>query len=224
MLICSSPLFSSTFSKSKKTLLKKIYYDHQYTFYCDNPYEIKIENGKEKALIVQDERYYSPRMTFTKSGKKNIRAKRVEFEHIMPAYNFARHLSCWKEGGRKACKKAPIFNEMEADMHNLVPAIGEVNADRSNFRYGADIPKVGQYGQCRFEVDFKAKRAYPREDVRGDIARIYFYMSDKYNINLSKSERKMMKVWDKQDPIDEWERIKNKSVEKLQGNPNRFVK
>lgn len=223
MLICS-PLFSSTFSKSKKTLLKKIYYDHQYTFYCENPYEIKIVNGKEKALIIQDARYYSPRMTFTKSDKENIRTKRVEFEHIMPAYNFARHLSCWKEGGRKACKKDPIFNEMEADMHNLVPTNGQINADRSNFRYGADIPKVGQYGQCRFEVDFKAKRAYPREDIRGDIARVYFYMSDKYNINLSQSEIKMMEVWDKQDPIDEWERIKNKRVEKLQGNANRFIK
>ena len=41
----------------------------------------------------------------------------------MPAENFGRHLSCWKEGGRKACKNDPIFNEMEADMHNLVPAV-----------------------------------------------------------------------------------------------------
>ena len=73
-------------------------------------------------------------------------------------------------------------------------------------------------------MDFKAKRAYPREDIRGDIARIYFYMSDKYNINLSQSERKMMEVWDKQDPIDKWERIKNKRVEKLQGNSNRYIK
>jgi deoxyribonuclease-1 len=49
-------------------------------------------------------------------------------------------------------------------------------------------------------------------------------MSDKYNINLSKQERKMMEAWDKQDPIDEWERIKNKRVEKLEGNANRFIK
>ena len=57
--------------------------------------------------------------------------------HVMPAENFGRHLSCWKEGGRKACKKDPIFNEMEADMHNLVPAIGELNADRSNYKFAA---------------------------------------------------------------------------------------
>ena len=48
-------------------------------------------------------------------------------------------------------------------------------------------------------------------------------MSDKYNITLSKQERKMMEVWNKLDPIDEWERIKNKRVFKLQGNKNSFI-
>ena len=44
-------------------------------------------------------------------------------------------------------------------MHNLVPAIGEVNANRSNYRYGAGKPKVGQYGKCDVEVNFKAKKS-----------------------------------------------------------------
>jgi deoxyribonuclease-1 len=40
----------------------------------------------------------------------------------MPAQNFGKHLHCWKEGGRKACQKDQIFQKMEADMMNLVPA------------------------------------------------------------------------------------------------------
>lgn len=142
----------------------------------------------------------------------------------MPAHNFGKHLDCWKQGGRKACKKDKTFKLMEADMHNLVPAIGEVNGDRSNYRYGADKPSIGQYGQCTMEVNFKARRAYVKDDIRGDIARIYFYMSDTYNVRLSKQERRMMEVWDKQDPIDEWEKIKNKRVIKIQGNFNRYIK
>jgi deoxyribonuclease-1 len=90
---------------------------------------------------------------------------------------------------------------MEADIHNLVPAIGELNADRSNFRYGADKLKNQMYGECKFEIDFDANRAY-------------LYMSKTYNINLSDQERKMMEVWDKQDPIDEWEIEKNKRINK----------
>jgi len=223
ILLIALSLNAASFSKSKKILLKKIYFDNQISFYCSNPYEVKQINGKEKTLIVQDSKYYSPRKPFYKSGKPNTRAERIEWEHVMPAHNFGKHLQCWQEGGRKNCRKDKTFKTMEADMHNLVPAIGEVNGNRSNYRYGADTPKIGQYGNCQFEVDFKAKRAYPKEDIRGDIARIYFYMSDKYNVRLSKQERKMMEVWDKQDPVSEWERIKNKRVEKLQGNFNPYI-
>ena len=99
-----------------------------------------------------------------------------------------------------------------------------VNCDNSNYRFATDNPRIGQYGNCEFEVNFKEQRAYPKKDIRGDIARIYFYMSDKYNIRLSKQERRLMEVWNKQDPVDNWERIKNKRVLKLQGNKNRFIK
>jgi len=215
---------AASFSKSKKILLKRVYFDNKTSFYCSNPYEIKQINGKEKTVIIQDDKYYTPRKPFYKSGKVNTRAQRIEWEHVMPAHNFGKHLKCWQDGGRKNCRKDNTFKTMEADMHNLVPAIGEVNGDRSNYRFAADIPKVGQYGKCEFQVDFKAKRAYPKEDIRGDIARIYFYMSDKYNVRLSKSERKMMEVWDKQDPISKWEIIKNDRVHKLQGNKNSFIR
>jgi len=215
---------ASSFSKSKKILLKKIYFDNQVTFYCSNPYEIKRVKNKEKTLIIQDKKYYTPRNMYYKSGKINIRAQRIEWEHVMPAHNFGQHLSCWRNGGRKNCSKDKTFKMMESDMHNLVPSIGEVNGDRSNYRYGANKPTVGQYGQCKMQVDFKAKRAYVKDDIRGDIARIYFYMSDKYNIRLSKQERRMMEAWNKQDPVDDWERIKNQRVGKLQGNLNKFIK
>lgn len=224
LLSLSLSLSATSFSKSKKILLKKIYFDNQITFYCDNPYEIKNVKGKQKTLIIQDEKYYSPRKPFYKSGKPNTRAERIEWEHIMPAHNFGKHLPCWQDGGRKACKKDKTFKTMEADMHNLVPAIGEVNGDRSNYRFGANKPQVGQYGQCKMQVDFKGKRAYVKDDIRGDIARTYFYMSDRYNVRLSKQERKMMEAWDKQDPVSQWEIIKNQRVLKLQGNENPYIK
>ncbi|EAK5192432.1 deoxyribonuclease [Campylobacter coli] len=138
----------------------------------------------------------------------NQRAKRIEWEHIMPAQNFGKHLPCWKEGGRKACQNDPLFTKMEADKQNLVPAIGEINGDRSNFRY-AEAPtnlKYAQYGNCKVYADFKAKRFYPANYSKGWIARSYLYMSKTYNIRLSDQERKLMEAWDKQYPIDEKEK------------------
>jgi len=55
---------------------------------------------------------YVPRNELTKKGKENERANRIEWEHIMPAENFGKHLTCWKDGGRKACSKDKTFYVM----------------------------------------------------------------------------------------------------------------
>ena len=230
-IILSSFLCSSSFSNSKKLLLKKVYYDHQITFYCQNPYHIENIKGKEKALIIKDNSKYTPRNSKTKKGKVNFRAKRIEWEHIIPAENFGRQLSCWKEGnykcvnkkgksfkGRKCCKKvSPIFKKMEADMMNLVPAIGEINADRSNFRYMDTRDSLkGQYGACAFKVDFKNRKVYPSNYTKGFIARTNFYFQNKYKLKLSKREKQMFKSWNKMYPETEWEQIRRNRIEKLQ--------
>lgn len=202
---------AESFDQSKK-ILKNIYTDHQTTFYCGCNYTYENQGN----MIDRKSCGYVPRNATTKKGNPNERARRIEWEHVMPAENFGKHLPCWREGGRKACQSDPAFQKMEADMMNLVPVIGELNGDRSNYRYGANEPKIGQYGQCNFEVDFEANSAYVRPEIRGDIARIYFYMSEKYNINLSKQERQMMEAWDKLDPIDEWEKERIKRIKKYQ--------
>ena len=65
------------------------------------------------------------------------------------------------------------------------------------------------------EVDFDTNRAYVKDDIKGDIARAYLYMSKTYNINLSDQEKKLMEAWDRLDPISEWEIEKNKRIEKI---------
>ena len=230
ILILISSLHTQSFSTSKKLLLKKVYFDHQITFYCQNPYEIKSVHNKYKTLIVTDRSKYTPRNKFTKKGKVNIRAKRVEWEHVVPAENFGRQLSCWREGdvkcvtkkgksfkGRRCCKKvSPIFKKMEADMFNLVPSVGEVNADRSNFRYMDTRENLkGQYGECKFKVDFKSRKVYPADYTKGFIARTYFYFHKKYKIEVSKRDKKMFSIWDKQYPESKWERVRKHRINGL---------
>lgn len=231
-LILSFILFTSfllatneSFSKSKKEL-RKIYQGHQIAFYSDCKYNYQ----DKKNMIDRSSCGYTPRNQYTKKGNLNQRARQIEWEHVMPAENFGRQLSCWRDGdvkcvkqdgksykGRKCCEKVSReFRIMQADMINLVPAIGELNADRSNYRYGADEPKTGQYGKVLFQVDFVNKRAYINPTKRGDVARIYFYMANKYNLKLSKQERAMMEVWDKQDPIDKWEIERIDRINKIQ--------
>jgi len=212
LFLYAEPLES--FAKAKK-LMREVYKPHQITFYADCKYNYK----DKKNMIDRNSCGYLPRNERTKKGKINQRARRIEWEHVMPAQNFGRHFSCWRDGdlkcisskgkvykGRKCCEKvSKQYRTIQADMMNLVPAIGELNADRSNFRYGADEPTIGQYGKVPFQVDFKQRRAYIHPSKRGNVARIYLYMSETYNIPLSKQEEKLFKIWHNQDPIDKWE-------------------
>ena len=82
---------------------------------------------------------------------------RAETEHIVPVENFGRTFVEWREGhplcvhsddspfkGRRCAQLASEeYREMEADMHNLYPAIGCVNAARGNRNFdmfSADTP------------------------------------------------------------------------------------
>lgn len=216
MCVLTLDLNAQTFAHAKKTLLKKVYYDNQYTFYCGNPYEIKQIDGKEKTLIIKDKKFFSSKNdSFLNFWDENPRAKVVEWDHVMPVEYFARDLPCWKDGGRKACEKDENFRIIESDMHNLVPAIGEINNDKKNYTFGDKLPKKGVYGNCEIEIDHIDKKIYPKKSIRGDIARIYLYMSEKYNIKLSKEDRKMYEKWDAEDPISEWEKTRNERIEKF---------
>lgn len=224
---------NESFSQSKKEL-RKIYVDHQVTLYCDCKYNYKNKNN----MIDRDSCGYIPRNEYTKKGKVNQRARRIEWEHIIPAENFGRQFSCWRDGdpqcvsskgkqykGRKCCEKvSKEFRIMQADIHNLFPAIGELNGDRSNFRFDFEEAASGQYGQCKFEVDFKDKRAKVKEELRGVIARDYLYFNKQYGMKLSKQELQKYEAWNKLYPPSEWEKERNLRIAKKQGNLNEFIR
>jgi deoxyribonuclease-1 len=105
---------------------------------------------------------------------------------------------------------------MQADMHNLFPSVGELNADRSNFRFDFTIAKPERYGECIFNVDFKQRRARVREDIRGVIARDYLYFNKKYKMKLSKQELQKYEAWNKMYPADDWEKERNNRITKVQ--------
>ena len=168
------------------------------------------------------------------SAKHIKRARRVEFEHMMPAENFGRHLVCWrekicrnKEGkaykGRSCCrKKSPEFNEAEAELYNLWPSVGLVNQARSNFRFSPLPRRSGFYG-CDIEIDKKQRKVDPPNRAKGIVARANLFMSERYNIRLSPAQRKLFKAWSKQYPPTEQEKSWAASVAKVEGYQNRYI-
>ena len=143
-----------------------------------------MENQK-KLVPATENCGYAPRNEFTKKGKVNKRAQRIEWEHVVPAWEFGHQMQCWQNGGHKACKKIPKFKAMEGDLHKLVPAIAEVNGDRSNFKFNMINGEHRVYGQCDSDVDFKARVFEPAPKIRGNIACTYFYFESQYGLKIS---------------------------------------
>ncbi|WP_349570860.1 endonuclease I family protein [Azotobacter salinestris] len=197
-----------TFGAAKK-IAQDIHADEPVTFYCGCRYR---DNRVDLASCG-----YRPR-------KNPQRASRLEWEHVVPAWVIGHQRQCWKKGGRDHCTaNDPAFARAEADLHNLVPAIGEVNGDRSNFGFGMLSKAPGQYGQCRMVVDFQARKAMPREEVRGAVARIYLYMHDRYRLRMSRQDRQLYEAWNRQYPVTAQERRRNQEVACQMGWGNPYV-
>ena len=142
----------------------------------------------------------------------------------MPAYAFGSQRQCWQNGGRKNCIDTdPVFRKMEADMHNLDVSVGEVNADRSNFRYGVLPSTPKQYGACPTRTDFQQRVTEPRDQVKGAVARIYFYMHDRYGLSMSKAQQQLLMAWDHQYPVTAWEQERDRRIARIMGHSNPFV-
>ncbi len=182
------------FSSAKKHLIKTLPTNAK-SIYCGC--DIKRKGKK----LVPDATHcgYVPRNTFTRSGNVNQRALRIEWEHIVPAWEFGHQLQCWQDGGRKNCRKVSAkFRMMEADINNLAPAIGEINADRSNYRFGMLAQNANQYGRCEVKVNFKQRVIEPPVYARKRIADAYAYMQKTYGLKISNQQQKLFNAWQQQ--------------------------
>ena len=182
------------FSTAKRHLIKTLP-ENAKSLYCG----CDIKKQGKKLIPAPSNCGYIPRNTLTSSGKVNVRALRIEWEHIVPAWEFGHQLQCWQNGGRKNCRKVSAkFRKMEADINNLAPAIGEINADRSNYRFGMLSENATQYGRCQVKVNFKQRVVEPPFYARKRIADTYAYMQKTYGLKISAKQQKLFDAWQKQ--------------------------
>lgn len=219
LMLVQSNAAPANFHESKLLLKKHVYFDQNKagalgTLYCGCDWKWQGRSGGEVDLSSCG---YEVR-------KQPTRAKRIEIEHIVAASSLGQQRQCWQDGGRKNCNATdPVFNAMEANLHNLSPVIGEVNGDRSNYNHGMVANKQPMYGKCPSSTDFKNRVFEPRDEAKGLVARVHFYMADRYNLRLSTQQQRVLMAWDKQFPVTAWERERNSRIAKIQGHNNPFV-
>jgi deoxyribonuclease I len=218
------PSQSIQVNKSRGYLFK-LYFDSNIhnTFYCGCTFDSEHHINKEECSLDLHQ-------------VKNANEAMLTWDRVVPVTAFGPRLDCWKSenqlcensGLKKAsrgwacCRMvSEKFNKMESDMHNLVPVVRKLKKVRFYRRHGLVFGEMRMHGGC--DIEFGGKAMEPKESIRGDIARIHFYMSFLYKIPLGKSQEQMLRNWNRTDPPDEWEIGRNSLVEKVQGNRNPFV-
>ncbi len=213
-----------SYSRAKKILENDIYRHQQerITLYCQAVFDEKKNITLPPGFTTQ---------------KHKQRAQRVEWEHVVPAENFGRTFKEWRQGdplcqdtkgkefkGRKCAERAnEDYRHMQADMYNLYPSVGAVNASRVNYNFMVLPHSQNTFGICPMKID--NRKVEPPPAARGKIARVYLYMEQAYSrYKMSPSQRKLMYAWSAVHPVTQDECTRTKRIESLQGNENMVVK
>lgn len=121
------------------------------------------------------------------------------------------------------------------DIHHLRPTDVQVNSARGNLDFDNGGNPVNGCNGC-----YKTNNSFePPDRVKGDVARILFYMATRYEVgdkvDLELNEKlnnnsapyhgklSVLLEWHELDPVDEFERNRNNIIQEWQGNRNPFI-
>lgn len=155
----------------------------------------------------------------------------LTLEHAFAAQWMANALKC---GDRKTCGShgnngiRTRFNHAEADMHNLWPAVGNLNSSRQDSPFGeiaGESKRQITVGGKKFECDYERRDGIvePRKIIRGNLARSIFYMCREYGFPVDPEMLAVLKRWHRVDPPTKGERRRNDKIERMQGTRNPFI-
>ncbi len=125
------------------------------------------------------------------------------------------------------------------DMHHIRPTDVSVNAERGSldFDYGGTVVYDGDIATLNLK-DYNSFE--PRDEVKGDIARMIFYMAVRYEGDNDELDLELTDLvtttntpfmgnlhilleWNSNDPVDDFEMHRNDVIFTYQGNRNPFI-
>lgn len=162
-----------------------------------------------KRTAFSDKAYdYDPATCMRKLYLVEDPRQEVVFTRIVPENLIAQDLACYKEDlctgmlgesyhGKRCCRKIDkTYKAYERDMFNLM-----------SLEKGSRYPSV-----------------QPPLHYRGNIARVFLYMTQAYKLKLSKNQYEKYEKWDKEDKVDEKECKLYQTIYKIQGRENPWIK
>lgn len=149
---------------------------------------------------------------------------------------------------------SPYDYRAYVDLHHLIPARAAVNSSRGNNSFGivntpsanyprtngakSGTPNTGAMTGFPGTTDAVTTTVFePPNEVKGAIARIYFYMATRYytedscwlsnnavtRANINPWLETLLRQWHNDYPVTDGERLRNDWIHRMQGNRNPFI-
>lgn len=135
------------------------------------------------------------------------------------------------------------LSPMKSDLFNIRPSHGNANSARGNSPYGEvvdataqwyGIDAIGNYlsqGNMPANAELWTERSgnlwEPRDDAKGDIARLVFYFYTMYPTEAGDmaliGDIETLYAWHLEDPVSTFESTRNERVQEVQGNANPYI-
>ncbi len=198
----------------------ELYAAHRQSFFCGCSYTPQLRTIRQSCGY--------------KTRADDSLAHAIVWTHVVPPDAFGAHRTCWTTeacrrddgtsfGGIECCRaQDPVFAAMEADLHNIVPAIAEVVKDRSDYPFGDIKGEERMYGACDLEVQGTPPLIEAPARIHGDIARVFLYMRAVYGdeLEVAADQWALFEAWHVEDPADPWEHERAAAIGAIQGVPH----
>jgi deoxyribonuclease-1 len=139
-------------------------------------------------------------------GERFENHRNVVIDEIYAKEWAMRHLQC--QSLEQCRTENAKFSRIEADLHNMYPALDNVAKARADYPFGPIAGEFRDFFECNFEYDARDHVAEPRAVAQGNIARAILAR---------------VLEWNRDDPPSKDEIRRNDIIEKLQGTRNPFI-
>lgn len=141
---------------------------------------------------------------------------RIHIERVYPQQTLLDHFGC--ESAR-SCEMNADYLVVWNDLHQMFP----ITSSTSRHRRGTfiDDTRLEEPNHaCGYKTTFQTFE--PSDHAKGDIARAILYLYDTYKVPLA-GNLGTLQEWNKLDPPDEFEKLRNQRIADIQGKSNPFI-
>lgn len=115
----------------------------------------------------------------------------------------------------------------KSDLHHLFPTDSVMNSLRGNTFFGEVDHDKGKT-KCdasRFGTGTIGNTPIyePPQNHKGHVARALFYFSVRYEMPIRPEEEVILKKWNRENPVDQEEMVRNEAIAEVQGDRNPFI-